>query len=93
MSRWQEQFDLVVICAQSPLIAPDAGLIAHQADAVILVATYGVTTKSSLGRACAMLLKHSASVGVVLDQVPVNSSAYRDYYGFTGPIYKKGALA
>jgi polysaccharide biosynthesis transport protein len=93
MSRWQEQFDLVVICAQSPLVAPDAGLIARYVDAVILVATYGVTTKSSLGRACAMLLKHSASVGVVLDQVPVNSSAYRDYYGFTGPVYKKGALA
>ena len=93
MSRWQEQFDLVVICAQSPLVAPDAGLTARHADAVILVATYGVTTMNSLRRACAMLLKHSSSVGVVLDQVPVNSSAYRDYYGFSVADYGKGALA
>ncbi len=93
MSKWQEQFDLVVICAQSPLVAADAGLTARHADAVILVATYGVTTKNSLRRACAMLLKHSSSVGVVLDQGPVNSSAYRDYYGFTVADYKKGALA
>jgi hypothetical protein len=60
---------------------------------VILVATYGVTTRNSLKRAYAMLLKHSSSGGVVLDQVPVNSSAYRDYYGFTVADYKKGALA
>ena len=93
MSRWQEQFDLVVICTQSPLVAADAGLTARDADAVILVATYGVTTRNSLRRACAMLAKHASSVGVVLDQVPVNSSAYRDYYGLTVADYKKGALA
>jgi uncharacterized protein involved in exopolysaccharide biosynthesis len=93
ISRWQEQFDLVAICAQSPLVAPDAGLAARHADAVILVATYGVTTRSSLRHACALLMKHASSVGVVLDQVPVNSNAYRDYYGFTVADSKKGALA
>jgi polysaccharide biosynthesis transport protein len=84
-AKWREDFDIVVINGPSALFLPDAGLLAEWADASVEVATYGVTTETSLKRSYDLLRMHSkGNVVVVLDGVPPKSGAYRDYYGYVG---------
>ena len=86
VEEWRKDFDVVLINGPSALFLPDASLLAEWSDTAIEVATYGVTTKTALVRSNELLRKRSkGNVAVVLDEVPVKSSAYNDYYGYSGP--------
>jgi succinoglycan biosynthesis transport protein ExoP len=85
MKEWRSKFDLIVIDAPGVLFQPEALMLSKEADVSLQVVTYGVTTKTSLLRTRELLRDACArQVSVVIDEVPVKSIAYRNYYGSTG---------
>jgi succinoglycan biosynthesis transport protein ExoP len=85
MKEWRTKFDLIVIDAPGVLFQPEAVMLSKEADVSLQVVTYGVTTKTSLRRTKELLREAAArQVSVVIDEVPVKSIAYRNYYGSTG---------
>ena len=89
ISHWQTQYDFILIDCPPVLPVTDVQLIANMADATILVARAGYTTRVGLERAYKLLLPHMKdaampSMGVVLNFVPFKSAAYYGYYGYYG---------
>jgi succinoglycan biosynthesis transport protein ExoP len=81
-AEWRTQYDVIVIDASAQMFDADAASICDNADVVLQVATYGVTTKSSLRRSSALLRQRSGKdVSVVIQGVPVRSAAFTNYYG------------
>ena len=65
----------------------DAVVMATRADAVILVARAGATTKHALRQARDILLRVNARVcGVLLNAVNLGSPDYYSYYGQMGKV-------
>jgi Mrp family chromosome partitioning ATPase len=80
--EWRTQYDVIVIDASAQLFDADAASICDAADVVLQIATYGVTTKSSLRRSSALLRQRSGKdVSVIIQGVPVRSAAFENYYG------------
>ena len=81
----KQQFEFVVV--DSPPLIPfsDARSLAANADAVILVGRYGLTTRRALTRSAQLLRDMNAPVlGVVLNDIDLNSPDYHYYnYGFS----------
>jgi len=89
LQEWQAQFDFIVI--DSPPILPiaDARSLSSLAEATVLVARAGRTTRVALLRAYEILLKHAKdkrvpSIGVVLNGVSLHSAGYYGFYGYYG---------
>ena len=79
------QYDHIVIDTPPTLPVTDAVIMATRADAVILVARAGSTTKQALKRSRDILLQVSAKVsGVLLNAVDLHSPDYYSYYGQMG---------
>jgi polysaccharide biosynthesis transport protein len=92
LDRFKEHFDFIVVDTSPVLPVADAQLIAGYADAMILVARSGATTRTSLKRTYGELLPRAKNqtapaIGVVLSGVPVTSSAYFEYYGYKLSAY------
>jgi capsular exopolysaccharide synthesis family protein len=97
----REQYDHIVIDTPPTLPVTDAVVVATRADAVILVARAGSTTKHALRQARDILAQVNARVsGVLLNAVNLHSPDYYSYYGHMGKFansyyhedYKEGDM-
>ena len=89
MEEWRQEFDFIVVDSPPVLPVTDAQLLEEMADATVLLARVGVTTRAALGRAYNLLLTHRKdaarpAIGVLLNFVTRRSSAYYGYYGYYG---------
>jgi Mrp family chromosome partitioning ATPase len=89
MEDWRAEFDFVVLDSPPVLPVTDSQLLAELADAVVLLARVGFTTKPALERAYKLLFMHRKdperpAIGVLLNFVSRRSSAYYGYYGYYG---------
>ena len=84
MDEWRSQYDLIIIDAAAQLFDADAASLCDQADIVLQVVTYGVTTKTSLQRSSILLRQRSGKdSSVIIQGVPVRSVAFTNYYGYS----------
>ena len=83
VAEWRSQFDYVVLDTPPASIFTDAVLLGAQADVVLLVARYGVTTKYALHHTAELLQRANVNVaGVVLNGIdPRYEGAYYRQYG------------
>jgi polysaccharide biosynthesis transport protein len=89
MEEWRAEFDFIVVDSPPVLPVTDAQLLEEMADATVLLARVGFTTRAALGRAYNLLLNHRKdaarpAIGVLLNFVTRRSSAYYGYYGYYG---------
>ena len=79
LAQWRQRFDYVVLDTPPISLFTDAVIVGSQADAVLLVARYGLTTKYSLRHAVELLHRTKLNVaGLVLNGV--DSGYERSYY-------------
>lgn len=77
--QWRQRFDYVVLDTPPISLFTDAVIVGSQADAVLLVARYGLTTKYSLRHAVELLHRTKLNVaGLVLNGI--DSGYERSYY-------------
>jgi polysaccharide biosynthesis transport protein len=89
MEEWRTEYDFIVVDSPPVLPVTDAQLLEEMADATVLLARVGFTTRAALGRAYNLLLMHRRdaarpAIGVLLNFVARRSSAYYGYYGYYG---------
>jgi capsular exopolysaccharide synthesis family protein len=89
LEEFRKSFDFIVLDSPPILPVTDAQILESLADATVLVARAGLTTRVALQRAYNILLPHvkdpeSPSIGVVLNSISVTSAAYYGYYGYYG---------
>ncbi len=89
MDEWRSEFDFIVVDSPPVLPVTDAQLLEEMADATVLLARVGFTTRAALERAYKLLLLHRKdqarpAIGVLLNFVARRSSAYYGYYGYYG---------
>jgi succinoglycan biosynthesis transport protein ExoP len=71
LEEWESRFDFVVLNAAPLLVVSDSFPLASWADAVLLVARYGVTRMASIAQVQTMLRHTEARIaGVLVDDVP-----------------------
>ncbi len=89
VEEWKGEFDFIVVDSPPVLPVTDAQLLEEMADATILLARVGVTTRAALERAYKLLLMHRKeparpAIGVLLNFVARRSAAHYGYYGSYG---------
>jgi polysaccharide biosynthesis transport protein len=89
VEEWKGEFDFIVLDSPPVLPVTDAQLLEEMADATILLARVGVTTRPALERAYKLLLMHRKeperpAIGVLLNFVARRSAAHYGYYGSYG---------
>ena len=89
MEEWRTEFDFIVVDSPPVLPVTDAQLLEEMADATVLLARVGFTSRAALERAYKLLLLHRKdaarpAIGVLLNFVARSSSAYYGYYGYYG---------
>ncbi|HEV2275811.1 MAG TPA: polysaccharide biosynthesis tyrosine autokinase [Acidobacteriaceae bacterium] len=89
MEGWRGEFDFIVIDSPPALPVTDSQILAQLADATVLLARVGYTTRPALERAYKLLLMHRKdqarpAIGVLLNFVSTRSAAYYGYYGYYG---------
>jgi succinoglycan biosynthesis transport protein ExoP len=83
-----EIYTHVVIDSPPILSVTDGVILAHEADAVVLVIRHGKSSKHVVRRARDLLLRSGAPItGIVLNAVDLNSPEYYGYYGYSGYSY------
>ncbi|MFB3917505.1 MAG: GumC family protein [Terriglobales bacterium] len=88
LENWRKQYDHIVIDTPPLVGLSDALVLSPVADAVLLVARSARTSQQSLRRARDILAKVNArTVGVIINDLNVNSSDYYSYYGYYGSKY------
>lgn len=89
VAAWREEYGILILDSPPLLPVADAQLAGKYADATLLVARSGVTTRTSLQRAYNILLPHlaAAKMGVVFNAVATQSPGYLDYYGYRQTSY------
>ena len=88
LERWRNEFDHIIIDTPPVLAVTDAVILSSTADAVIIVARSGVTGYQSLLRVRDMLRRvHARIAGVIVNDLPLNSVGYSEYYGNDGSAY------
>jgi succinoglycan biosynthesis transport protein ExoP len=89
MEEWRTEFDFIVVDSPPVLPVVDSQLLEEIADATVLLARVGFTSRAALERAYKLLLLHRKepampAIGVLLNFVPRRSSAHYGYYGYYG---------
>ena len=85
VDRWRIQFDHIIIDTPPVLAMTDAVRMSVEADSVILVIRAGQIPKKEFLRAQDLLLRVNARLtGFVLNGEDLNSSEFRNYYGYYG---------
>jgi succinoglycan biosynthesis transport protein ExoP len=71
LDRWRQYYDFIVLDSPPVLLVTDPVLLASMADATLLVARYGMTTRLSLDRSHRTIMDRSTQdrVGIVLNGV------------------------
>jgi polysaccharide biosynthesis transport protein len=89
IEQWRSEYDHIVIDTPPVLGLSDAVILSTMADAVLLVARCAKTSRQSLSRARDILARVNArTVGMVLNDLDLNSAAHYGYYGYYGDAYK-----
>ncbi|MGE5458875.1 MAG: CpsD/CapB family tyrosine-protein kinase [Methanobacterium sp.] len=79
-----EKYDYVFIDAPPVLAVTDAAILSTIVDGVVLVVSYGTTRNDLARKACEQFEKANAKViGVVLNQVKMETSDYKYYYYYS----------
>ena len=83
LEHWRANFDFILIDTPPVLPVTDAVLLSGRVDSVLMVARYGVSTRSSLVRAYQMLATQAGEgkVSVILNGVERLSADFNEYYG------------
>ncbi len=91
LQRWRASYDFIVLDSPPVLPLTDPVVLARLADATLVVARLGVTSRLSLARSHRILREQSAHnrIGVVITGVSQNSFFHFDYYGFSGKRYPR----
>ncbi len=89
IEEWRTEFDFVVLDSPPALPVVDSLLLEEMADATVLIARVGSTTRPALARAYKLLLMHRKdparpAIGILLNFVPIRSAAYYGYFGYYG---------
>jgi Mrp family chromosome partitioning ATPase len=89
VEEWRAEFDFIVLDSPPVLPVTDAQLLEEMADATVLLARVGFTTRAALERAYNLLLMHRKdparpAIGVLLNFVERRSAAHYGYYGYYG---------
>jgi succinoglycan biosynthesis transport protein ExoP len=88
--EWRKKYDHIVIDTPPVLGLSDALVLATMADVVLLVARYGVTGRQSLSRARDSLERVDVRpLGLVFNDLDINSGRYHDYFGYYGRRYSR----
>lgn len=92
MSLWKERFDFVVLDSSPVLPVADTQLLAGYADAIIIVARSGMTTRNALRHTYEEIRPHAKdqaapAIGVVLNAAPLDAIGYYQYSGKPASIY------
>ena len=75
-------YDFIMIDTPPVLTVTDAAVLVSLSDGVVLVLRYGESSRNVVARACEILLRSGAHLlGVVLNQVDLQSADYSEYYG------------
>jgi capsular exopolysaccharide synthesis family protein len=83
LEHWRANFDFILIDTPPVLPVTDAVLLSDRVDAVLMVARYRVSNRSSLVRAYRMLANHAGErrINVILNGVERASTDFSEYYG------------
>jgi polysaccharide biosynthesis transport protein len=89
VEEWRQEYDFIVIDCPPVLPVTDTQVIENIADATVLIARTGATTRIGLQRAYKLLLPHSkapeaSTIGVLLNFIDPKSPGYYGYYGYYG---------
>jgi capsular exopolysaccharide synthesis family protein len=89
VEEWRGEFDFIVLDSPPVLPVVDSQLLEQMADATVLLARVGFTTRAALERAYKLLHMHRKdparpAIGVLLNFVAPRSSAHYGYYGYYG---------
>lgn len=88
IEQWSQEYDFVIIDSPSLLAVTDAAVLSKMADFTLLVTRHAQSTRKSLERAWHTLrIDPETKVGVVLNAVSRQSSAYNEYFGYLGNSY------
>jgi capsular exopolysaccharide synthesis family protein len=83
LEHWKQEYDHIVIDTPPVLSVTDAVILSVHADAVVLVARAGETTKNALRHARDLLMQvKSRVIGVLLNGVDLSSPDYYYYYSY-----------
>jgi succinoglycan biosynthesis transport protein ExoP len=89
LEGWRSEYDFIVVDSPPVLPVVDSQLLEEIADATVLLARVGFTSRAALERAYKLLLMHRKdparpAIGVLLNFVSRRSSAHYGYYGYYG---------
>jgi succinoglycan biosynthesis transport protein ExoP len=85
---WRGRYDVIVIDTPPLLGMTDAVVLATMSDAVLLVARSARTRRQSLCRARDLLVRMKTRlVGVIINDLDLNSAEHYGYYGYYGTSY------
>jgi capsular exopolysaccharide synthesis family protein len=90
LMKWRSEYDHVVIDTPPLLGLADALVMSTMADMVVLVVRFSVTGKQTLARARdAMMRLGIRRLGIVFNDLDINSADHYSYYGYYGSRYGK----
>ena len=85
LEKARSEYTHILLDSPPLLSVTDAVILAHEADAVLLVVRHGKTSKHAVRRGRELLRRSSSrATGVVLNAVETTSPEYYAYYGYTG---------
>lgn len=88
LDQWSVEYDFILLDSPPILAVTDASILSTMADTTLLITRHGQSTRKSLERAYRILTSdRSGQVGVVLNGVDLDSTAYGEYYGYHGKSY------
>jgi succinoglycan biosynthesis transport protein ExoP len=83
-----EIYDFILIDSPPVLSVTDSVVLAHRADAVVMIVRQGKVSKHGVRRGRDLLVRSGARMtGIILNAVDLNSPEYRGYYGYSGYSY------
>lgn len=89
VQRWKSEYRYIVIDTPPVLAVTDAVVCARVADVVLLIARCERTGRQSLVRTRDVLRRARVNIGgVVVNDLPLNSAEYRQYYGYYGDYHQ-----
>ena len=89
MRIWRDHFDFVIIDGAPVLPVTDSVVLSSLADFTLLLARFRVTERQSLDRSIRLLQGQTnvQKIGIVLNAVSQDASAYYQYYGYSDSKY------
>lgn len=89
LTEWRRRFAFIIIDSPPILPVTDAQILVRHADATVLLARAGMTSRVALQRAYNLLAPHAKNpevqaIGILLNGISKRSAAYYGYYGSYG---------